>query len=217
LLPEVAEHPEYKYVRKVRPSVQHICAYVSTLGASVSLGDLDGDGLQNDVVWVDPRTDQVVCGPVPGTRERYETFALDPGSSFPNWNPATMCPTGTLVADLNEDGLLDVVVVFWGRSPIVFLRRTQTESMNRLSAAEFEPMELIKGNDRWYSSTASVADLDGNGHLDLVIGNYLPDGSRMLDEMAEGAETLHDSLARAGNGGGLRFFRFASATSGSHP
>ena len=103
----------------VHPSVRHIRAYVSTLGASVALGDLDGDGLQNDVVWVDPPTDQVICGPVPGTGARYETFALDPGSSFPNWNPATMCPQGSLIADLNEDGLLDVLVVHWGRSPIV--------------------------------------------------------------------------------------------------
>ena len=86
-LPEVNNHPPYKYVRKVHPSVRHIRAYVSTLGASVALGDLDGDGRQNDVVWVDPRTDQVICGPVPATVLRYETFALDPGSSFPNWNP----------------------------------------------------------------------------------------------------------------------------------
>jgi hypothetical protein len=39
----------------------------------------------------------------------------------------------------------------------------------------------------------------------------------MLDENAQGAETLHDSLARSGNGGGLRFFRFVSATVGRSP
>ena len=39
----------------------------------------------------------------------------------------------------------------------------------------------------------------------------------MLDENARGFETLHDSLARSGNGGGLRFFRFVGATSGEHP
>jgi enediyne biosynthesis protein E4 len=216
-LPEVANHPPYKYVRKVNPSVRHIRAYVSTLGASVSMGDLDGDGLQNDVVWVDPRTDYVNCGPVPGTEARYETFALDPGSSFPNWTPATMCPQTSLIADLNEDGLLDVLVVHWGRSPIIYLRRTPTDSKTPLSAAEFEAQELIKGGDRWYSSTAVAADLDGNGHLDLIVGNYLPDGSRMIDEHAEELETLHDSLARSGNGGGLRFFRFVSATKGQHP
>jgi enediyne biosynthesis protein E4 len=216
-LPEVANHPPYKYVRNVNPSVKQIRAYVSTLGASVSLGDLDGDGLQNDVVWVDPRTDQVICGPVPGTPARYETFALDPGPSFPNWNPATMCPQGTLIADLNEDGLMDVTVVHWGRPPIIYLRKTSADSKTSPSAAEFEPQELIKGDDRWYSSTVSIADLDGNGHFDLILGNYLPDGSRMLDENAQEAVTLHDSLARSGNGGGLRFFKFVSATAGQNP
>lgn len=216
-LPEVADHPPYKFVRSVHPSVKHIRAYVSTLGASVSLGDLDGDGFQNDVVWVDPRTDKVNCGPIPGTGARYETFAFDPGSSFPNWDPATMCPQTSLIADLNEDGLMDVIVVHWGRSPIIYLRRTPAEVTTLPSAAEFESQELISGGDRWYSSTAVTADLDGNGHLDLVIGNYLPDGSRMLDENAQGLESLHDSLARSGNGGGLRFFQFFSGTSGRNP
>lgn len=216
-LPEMANHPEYKFVRNVNPSVKHIRAYVSTLGASVSLGDLDGDGRQNDVIWVDPRTDQVICGPVPGTGERFETFVLDPGSSFPNWNSATMCPQSSLIADLNEDGWMDVLVCQWGRSPIIYLRRTPADSKTPPSADEFESLELIAGGNRWYSSTAVVADLDGNGHLDLIIGNYLPDGSRMLDENAQGSETLHDSLARSGNGGGLRFFQFVSATSGRQP
>lgn len=216
-LPEVPGHPPYKYVRNVHPSVKHIRAYVSTLGASVSMGDLDGDGRQNDVVWVDPRTDKVNCGPVPGTGARYATFALEPAASFGNWNPATMCPQTSLIADLNEDGLMDVLVVYWGRSPIVYLRKTPAAPKTSPSGAEFEVQELIEGADRWYSSTAVVADLDGNGHLDLIVGNYLPDGSRMIDANAEGLETLHDSLARSGNGGGLRFFRFEGASSGQHP
>src|SRR5580692_6211983 len=173
-LPEVSNHPPYKYVRKVHPSVEHIRAYVSTLGASVAMGDLDGDGLQNDVVWVDPRTDLVQCGPVPGTGARYETFALDPGSSFPNWNPATMCPQSSLIADLNEDGLMDVLNVQWGRSPIIYLRRTPADPKTTPAAAQFAALELIDGDLRWYSTSAAVADLDGNGHLDLIIGNYLP-------------------------------------------
>lgn len=216
-LPEVANHPPYKYVRNVHPSVRHIRAYVSTLGASVSLGDLDGDGLQNDVVWVDPRTDLVNCGPVPGTGTRYEPFKLDPGSSFPHWDSASMCPQTTLIADLNEDGLMDVLVVYWGRGPIVYLRKTPADSKTQPSDAEFNAQELIEGDNRWFSSTAVASDLDGNGHLDLILGNYLPDGSRTIDEKAEGAVTLHDSLARSGNGGGLRFFRFVSASSGRNP
>lgn len=216
-LPEIADHPPYKYVRNVHPSVRHIRAYVSTLGASVAMGDLDGDGLQNDVVWIDPRTDKVNCGPVPGTGARFETFAFDPGPSFPHWNPETMCPEGLLLADLNEDGLIDLLVVHWGRGPIAYLRKAPADSKTPPAAGGFKAQELIEGGDRWYSTTAVASDLDGDGHLDLIVGNYLPDGSRMLDEHAEGLESLHDSLARSGNGGGLRFFRFAGATSGGQP
>ena len=129
-----------------------------------------------------------------------------------------MCPQTTLIADLNEDGLMDVIIVHWGRGPIIFIcgerrptRRPRPRPPNSRSR------NWSQGGDRWYSSTAAAADLDGDGHFDLIIGNYLPDGSRMIDENAQGFETLHDSLARSGNGGGLRFFRFVSATSGQHP
>ncbi len=75
------------------PACEHLRAYLSTLGASVALGDLDGDGLQNDVVYIDPRTDQVICGPVPGTGARYEAFALDPGIVVPQLEPRDDVPS----------------------------------------------------------------------------------------------------------------------------
>ena len=92
-LPEVANHPPYKYVRKVHPSVRHIRAYVSTLGASVAMGDLDGDGLQNDVVWVDPRTDQVICGPVPGTGAALRNIRTRPRIVVPQLEPRDDVPS----------------------------------------------------------------------------------------------------------------------------
>jgi hypothetical protein len=214
-LPEVANHPPYKYVRKVHPSVQHIDAYLSTLGAAVALGDLDGDGLPNDIVWVDPRTDQVICAPAPGTSPRYAPFALDPGPDL--YDPETMCPTGCLITDMNEDGLMDVLVLYWGRTPIAFLRKKPADPKAPPTAADFVAQEIVPGNERWYSTTATTADLDGDGHLDLILGNYTPDGSRTLHANARGFETMFNSLAKSGNGGGARFFRWVGGTSGDKP
>ena len=91
---------------------------------SVALNDLDGDGLPNDVCNVDPRTDSVTVAPAPGTDMRYEPFELNAGALY---NAATMAPMGCLPGDLNEDGLMDIVVYYWGRTPIVFLARKQRE------------------------------------------------------------------------------------------
>ena len=77
-LPEVANHPPYKYVRAVHPSLRRISAWVSTLGAAAAMEDLDGDGLPNDLVYSDPRTDLVTVAPVPGTGNRYAPFMLNP-------------------------------------------------------------------------------------------------------------------------------------------
>jgi hypothetical protein len=55
-LPEVADHPPYKLVRQVHPSLERISAWVSSLGAAAALADLDRDGLPNDLIYVDPRT-----------------------------------------------------------------------------------------------------------------------------------------------------------------
>ena len=121
-LAEVANHPPYKYVHEVHPSLKRIAAWISSLGAAAALADLDGDGLPNDVCSVDPRTGLVTLAPVPGTGERYAPFALDP-TPLP-YDGLTTAPMGVLAGDFNEDGLMDVLVYFWGRTPIVYLRRT---------------------------------------------------------------------------------------------
>src|SRR5262249_53916495 len=54
-------------IRRVNPSLARISAWISSVGAAVALNDLDGDGLPNDLCYVDTRIDQVVVAPVPGT------------------------------------------------------------------------------------------------------------------------------------------------------
>jgi hypothetical protein len=91
--PEPAGFP-HKTVRQVHPSLAHLSAYISALGAAVTLGDIDGDGLPNDLCYVDPRIDQVVIATAPGTpQDRYEPFVLKPGPlpTARRWPPRPVC------------------------------------------------------------------------------------------------------------------------------
>jgi hypothetical protein len=213
-LPELANQ-KYQSVRQVNKSLQRISAWISSVGAAVALNDLDGDGISNDVCYVDTRIDQVILAPVPGTLQRYQPFSLNPGALY---DRSTMAPMGSLIADLNEDGLMDVLVYYWGRTPIAFLRKQQAgASKQPLSSETYVPREVIGGGERWYTNAATLADLDGDGHLDIVIGNYFPDGARILDAHADNQESMQHSMSRAFNGGRNRLLRWVGATSGAEP
>lgn len=213
-LPEMAGFPQ-KTVRQVHPSLAHLSAYLSALGASAALSDLDGDGLPNDLCHVEPRIDQVIFAPAPGTpQDRYEPFVLRPG---PLTYDSTMAPTGCLPGDFNEDGLTDVLVCFWGRSPIIYLQRPAAASGKGLTARSFIPSELVEPWQRWFSCAATLADLDGDGHCDLVVGNYCPDGAAYLDPNGTGRLPMTESLSRSFNGGGPHFFLWKQSGVGETP
>lgn len=197
--------------RAVHPSMERISAWVSAMGAAAALGDADGDGLPNDLCHVEPRSDRVSVMPVPGTGQRYPSFDLVP---TPLPHDATMAPMGCLIADLNEDGAMDFLVYYWGRTPVAFLRKTASALP---AAASYVAREIMPTLERWYSNAAMLADLDGDGHLDLVIGNTYPDNSRLLDAQARGVMTMPDTKSRSFNGGHNRLLLWAGAKSGEHP
>lgn len=205
---------ESRNVRPVHRSLEHISAWISSVGASVALNDLDGDGLANDVCYVDTRTDQVIVAPVPGTGDRFKPFVLDPGSKL--FDRRTMCPTGVLPGDFNEDGLEDILVYYWGRTPLVFLRRAGTESQPP-SADAYTVVDIIPTGERWYTNAATQADVDGDGHVDLLIGNYFADDAHTLDTADAGTEEMQASMSRAFNGGRKRVLLWKGATAGSNP
>lgn len=211
-LAEPREHPHYKNVRQVHPSLQRISAWISSLGAAAAFADLDGDGLPNDLIYVDPRTDLVTVTPAPGTGDRYQPFALN-ASPLP-YDAATTAPMGALAGDFNEDGRMDVLVYYWGRTPVLFLRRDETASLTRGSYAA---TELVTTGERWFSNGAVQADLDGDGHVDLLIGNYFQDGGHILDAQAGGVEVMHEGKAKALNGGYKHVFLWQSGNGGSAP
>lgn len=205
-------------VRKVNQKYEHIDWWISSVGAGVALNDLDGDGLANDVCLSDPRTDQVYVAPAPGKGEqRYAPFALDSGSLPTN---ATMAPMGCQPGDFNSDGRVDLMVYLWGRTPILHLARATATG---LSAAAYEATELVPGvgtttytGPQWNTNSATYADFDGDGHEDIYIGNYFPDGP-VLDPNRSDGVVMNDSMSRGLNGGRDHVFRFTGGTAGDRP
>jgi enediyne biosynthesis protein E4 len=205
-----------KSVREVHPSLQHIAGWISSVGAAVALNDLDRDGLSNDVCYVNTRTNQVIVTPAPGSPQRYKPFELIPTALY--YDPDTMAPMGSLPGDFNEDGLMDILVYYWGRTPVIFLRKEEAAAnVKNPTPSSYVEIELVPEGGRWFTNAATQADLDGDGHVDLIIGNYFPDDAQILDAKAGGKESMQDSMSRAYNGGRNRLMLWTMSTVGPHP
>jgi hypothetical protein len=206
-------------VRKVNKDYQHIDAWISSVGAAIALNDVDGDGMPNDLCITDPRIDQVVVTPAPGAKsDRYAPFALDP-RPLP-LNPH-IAPMGCLPGDFNEDGRIDLMVYYWGRTPILFL--TKANASPRLGMDAFVPTELVPGNygsvyngPQWNTNAVSRADFDGDGHEDIFVGDYFPDGP-VLNPDVSGGVAMNHSMSDAQNGGTDHFFLCAGGSAGDNP
>lgn len=206
-------------VRPVHRDLAGIQSWISSVGAGVALGDVDGDGLPNDVCHVETRDDQVVVSPAPGTGERFAAFTLSPGA--PLYDPATMAPMGCLPGDWNEDGRMDLLVYYWGRTPVVFLRRVDPAGPAGPPAAAAYRSQEIVAPERWFTNALTSADADGDGHVDLIVGNYFPDGARILDAAdTRDPQHMHRSMSRSENGGRNRLLLWTGGTgagAGSEP
>lgn len=214
-LPEVSGHP-VRFYRDVNPSLQHITSWISSVGAGVAINDLDSDGLANDLCYVETRTNKVIVAPAPGTPSRYVPFVID-ADPLP-FDATTMAPMGCLPGDMNEDGRMDLLVYYWGRTPIAFLHSAaHSGAPTVLNSASYTRYDILPSGERWFTNAATFADLDGDGHGDLIIGNYFADGARILDAQANSHEQMQSSMSHASNGGHTHFLRWNGATTGSSP
>ncbi|WP_440072821.1 CRTAC1 family protein [Streptosporangium sp. OZ121] len=197
-------------IRVVAPAYEKIRHWISSVGAAVALADLDANGRADDTCLVDPRDDSVTLLPAPGTESRYAPVTLAPTGLAYN---ATMAPMGCVPGDYNEDGRMDALVYHWGRSPILFLRKADP-----MTSAAFAPQELVQPYQVWNTNAVSLADFDGDGHTDIVVGNYFPDGARVLDPTARQPELqMQDSMSAGYNAGRNRVLLFQGARGGTTP
>lgn len=200
--------------RTVAPALDDIRSWISAVGSSVALTDLQNVGRSQDACIVDPRYDTVTLEPVPGTGDRYAPIKLVP-RGLPYYR-ATMAPMGCLPGDFNEDGMTSVLVYYWGRSPVLFLRNNLPLTDG---AAAFTSQELVSPYQIWNTNAVAMADITGNGHNDLVIGNYFPDEDQVLNPDAPRTPqmAMQRSLSYAENGGTLHLLMFGGGRGGAHP
>ncbi len=154
-------------------------------GSGVALGDYDGDGL----------CDIYLCN-LNGTNALYRNLG--------NWkftnvtdSAGVACPgqtsTGAVFADLDGDGHLDLLVTSMGGPNACFLNDGRGHFTNITAAAG-----LIS---RLGSTSMALADIDGNGTLDLYVANYgatslLRSGGALSYRMVDGKPVVTGRQAK---------------------
>ncbi len=135
---------------------RHLTNQILLNGSGVAAGDVDGDGL----------ADLFFCG-LDGPNRLYRNLG--------NWRfedvtdaAGVACPdldaTGAVLADLDGDGSLDLVVNSIGGGARLFYN----DGRGRMRESE-KNRGLNAGRG---GSSLALADYDGDGDLDLYIGNY---------------------------------------------
>jgi hypothetical protein len=138
-------------------SEERIMANANLLnGSGVALGDYDGDGL----------CDIYLCD-LSGANALFRNLG-DWKFANVTASAGVACPgqtsTGAVFADVNGDGRLDLLVTSMGGPNALFMNQGGGRFTNVTAASGL--------TSRLGSSSMALADVDGNGTLDLYVANY---------------------------------------------
>jgi hypothetical protein len=152
---------------------------VGNFPQSVTAADLNGDGLLDLIVAnsVDNTVSVLINGTSPG--EAFATFATQ--QTFATGND----PVSVTAADVNGDGLPDLIVSNEGDNTVSVLLNTQ--AVGTLTASFATQQTFAAGHG---PISVRAADVNGDGRPDLIVSNEGDNTvSVLLDTTAPGAST----------------------------
>ena len=184
------DEKDFMSEREVHPFYKDIASWISSVGAAATFTDISGKGISNDLILTDPRTNKVyLISEVKTPTYIFTTKKL-------HYNENTMAPMGTLAGDFDKNGEIDILVYYWGRTPIIFYQNN----------GNFEEKELTYSNEKWYTNAAILTDINGDGNIDIIIGNYFSDNAEVLNINNNEEQHMQHSMSRADNGAKNRLF-----------
>src|SRR5207245_887971 len=125
-------------------------------GGGVALGDVDGDGLP-DVYLTSPGGSNVLYRNLGGWR--FEDITARAGVALTGRHS-----TGAVFADVDGDGDLDLLVSTLGGGVVLLVNDGHGVFTERTAEAGL--------GSHAGSTTMTLTDVDGDGHLDLYVANY---------------------------------------------
>ena len=196
-LEEVSEEVGIQFTHqspKLDERLEHILPQVASIGASVSVADVNSDGY-HDIYLTNSRYDTKNALYKNNGDGTFTNIAPEMGIADLN-KEGTGVSMGAIWGDFNNSGYEDLFLYKWGK-PELF-RNDDGKGFTRITAEAGLP-DWINAN------TAVWLDYDGDGFLDLFIGGYYDESINLWE--LESTKIMPDSYEYATNGGRNYLFK----------